>query len=164
MDKPHIRIAVKEDLPSIVDIYNEAVLNSVATFDTVPRTLEQQEQWFEQHGEAYPVIVAEQDGNVIGWASVNRYSDRLAYAQTAELSLYIKDGHRGKGLGKRMLERMLAEGKAAGLHTVLSRITEGNDNSIHLHRLFGFDTVGTMRQVGTKFGRLLDVVLMQKIL
>lgn len=160
----NIRQAVAADLPSILDIYNDAVLHTVATFDTVPRTMEQQEQWFEQHGKSYPVLVAEDNGLVTGWASLNRYSDRLAYARTSELSLYIRDGYRGHGLGKTMLEAILQEGKTAGLHTVLSRITEGNDNSIHIHRVFGFEIVGTMREVGFKFGRLLDVVLMQKML
>ncbi|CAG7624507.1 L-methionine sulfoximine/L-methionine sulfone acetyltransferase [Paenibacillus solanacearum] len=160
----HIRLAVSSDLPQILDIYNDAILHTVATFDTVPRTLEQQEQWFEQHGAAYPVLVAEQDGAVVGWASANRYSDRLAYARTAELSLYVREGQRGQGIGKALFERLLAESKAAGLHTVLSRIVEGNDNSIHIHHVYGFDTVGTMREVGFKFGRLLNVVLLQKIL
>ncbi|MCZ8514368.1 GNAT family N-acetyltransferase [Paenibacillus filicis] len=159
-----IRKAGTGDLPGILDIYNEAVLNTVATFDTVPRTLEQQTEWYGQHGDAYPILVAEREGRVIGWASANRYSDRLAYARTAELSLYIHAEYRGLGLGKRLLGRILEEGKSAGLHTVLSRIAEGNDSSIHLHRVYGFDMVGTMRQVGYKFDRLLDVIIMQKLL
>ncbi|MGF7031458.1 phosphinothricin acetyltransferase [Paenibacillus mucilaginosus] len=159
-----IRKAQAGDLPAIVDIYNEAVLHTVATFDTVPRTLEQQEAWFKQHGDAYPVIVAEQDGTVVGWASLNQYSDRLAYARTSELSLYIHAGHRGQGTGKKLLEAVLAAGREAGLHTVLSRIVEGNDSSIHIHHVYGFETVGTMRQVGFKFGRALDVILLQKML
>ncbi|MGG2201156.1 N-acetyltransferase family protein [Paenibacillus validus] len=159
-----IRQAHLRDVPQILDIYNEAIANTVATFDTVPRTLEQQEQWFEQHGDAFPVLVAELDGIVAGWSSLNRYSDRLAYARTSELSLYTRDGYRGQGIGKALLEAVLAQGKQAGLHTVLSRIEEGNASSLHLHRLFGFETVGTMREVGVKFGRLLNVVLMQKML
>ncbi|WP_284640837.1 GNAT family N-acetyltransferase [Paenibacillus silviterrae] len=159
-----IRMASLEDVPAILDIYNEAVLHTVATFDTVPRTLEQQLEWFGKHGAMYPVLVAEQEGAVIGWASLNQYSDRLAYARTAELSLYIMEGQRGKGTGRALLGAVLEAGKAGGLHTVLSRIVEGNDTSIHLHRAFGFDLVGTMRQVGFKFDRLLDVVLMQKML
>ncbi|UUZ79904.1 N-acetyltransferase family protein [Paenibacillus sp. P26] len=159
-----VRLANDGDIAGILEIYNDAVLNTVATFDTVPRTLEKQTEWYAQHGGAYPVIVAEQEGQVIGWASLTRYSDRLAYARTAEISLYIRDGYRGQGLGKKLMERILEEGKKAGPHTVLSRIVEGNDSSIHLHRLYGFDLVGTMRQVGFKFGRLLDVVMMQKML
>lgn len=160
----NIRTSIISDVPSILVIYNEAVLNTVATFDTVPRTLEQQKEWFGQHSPTYPVLVAEEKGLIIGWASLNRYSDRLAYARTAELSLYVRSGHRGQGLGRQLMEAILEAGKAGGLHTVLSRIVEGNDASIHLHEQFGFDTVGTMREVGFKFDRLLDVVLMQKML
>lgn len=160
----NIRRAQTEDLPAITEIYNEAVLHTTATFDTVLRTLEQQGQWFAQHGDSYPVLVAEKDGEVVGWSSLNRYSDRMAYARTAELSLYIRSDRRGQGIGKTLLGRTLEEGRAAGLHTVLSRITGGNDSSIHLHRVYGFETVGTMREVGVKFGQLLDVVIMQKML
>ncbi|MEK8130510.1 N-acetyltransferase family protein [Paenibacillus filicis] len=159
-----IRLAVIEDIPSILVIYNEAVANTVATFDTVPRTLEQQEEWFAQHGDAYPVMVAEYNGIIAGWSSLNRYSDRQAYARTSELSLYIHPDYRGQGIGRQLLEVMLREGKEAGLHTVLSRIEESNEASLHLHRAYGFETVGTMREVGVKFGRLLNVVLMQKML
>lgn len=159
-----IRKANLTDVPHILDIYNEAIVNTVATFDTEPRTLEQQEQWFGQHGDAYPVLVAELDGVVAGWSSLNRYSDRLAYARTSELSLYIRERYRGQGIGKSLLEAVLLEGKRAGLHTVLSRIEESNASSLHLHKLFGFEYVGTMREVGLKFGRLLNVVMMQKML
>jgi len=159
-----IRQATLEDVPSILDIYNEAIANTVATFDTVPRTLAQQEDWFAQHGDAYPVMVAEIGGVIAGWSALNRYSDRLAYARTSELSMYIREDYRGRGIGRRLLEVMLREGKQAGLHTVLSRIEESNEASLHLHRAYGFETVGTMREVGVKFGRLLNVVLMQKML
>lgn len=159
-----IRSAALEDVPSILKIYNEAILNTVATFDTVPRTLEQQEFWFKQHGDRYPVLVAELGGAVVGWASLNAYSDRLAYERTSELSLYIHHDFRGQGIGKKLMEQVLEAGKDAGLHTVLSRIVEGNDSSIYLHRIFGFDYIGVMREVGFKFDRLLDVILMQKML
>ncbi|MDF2962693.1 MAG: GCN5-related N-acetyltransferase [Paenibacillus sp.] len=159
-----IRFAQQNDIPWILDIYNEAILHTVATFDTVIRTLEQQEQWFHNHGERHPVLVAELDGRIVGWASLNPYSDRLAYERTAELSLYIQSDYRGQGIGKQLLQQVLEAGKEAGLHTVLSRIVEGNDSSIHLHRVYGFDHVGVMREVGFKFGRMLDVVLMQKML
>ncbi|WP_019535813.1 GNAT family N-acetyltransferase [Paenibacillus ginsengihumi] len=160
----NIRRAMRTDLSAITEIYNEAVLHTTATFDTVPRTLEQQEQWYAQHGREYPVLVAEADGTVVGWSSLNRYSDRPAYARTAELSLYIHSDRRGQGIGKTLLGRTLEEGRTAGLHTVISRITGGNDSSIHLHRIYGFETVGTMREVGIKFGQWLDVVIMQKLL
>ncbi|MFB6367585.1 GNAT family N-acetyltransferase [Paenibacillus elgii] len=106
-----IRRAGRADVPHILDIYNEAVLTTLATFDTVPRTLEQQLEWFEQHGEAYPVVVAEDAGLILGWAALNRYSDRLAYARTAELSLYIRDGRRGQGPGKSCWKPCWPKGK-----------------------------------------------------
>ncbi|MCS7460094.1 GNAT family N-acetyltransferase [Paenibacillus doosanensis] len=159
-----IRTAAKADVKAILDIYNEAILHTVATFDTVERTLEQQEAWFDQHGSRYPIIVAELGGTVVGWASLNAYSDRLAYERTSELSLYIHHDFRGKGIGKQLIQRVLEEGKTAGLHTVLSRIVEGNDSSIYLHRLYGFEYIGVMREVGFKFDRMLDVILMQKML
>lgn len=160
----NIRQAKREDLSTIVDIYNEAVLHTVATFDTVPRTLVQQEAWFEAHGAMYPVVVAEQQGKVVGWASLNPYSDRLAYERTAELSLYIHNEYRGQGLGQRLTAAVLEAGRLAGLHTVLSRIAEGNDSSVYIHEKFGFTHVGVMKEVGYKFGRLLDVLIMQKML
>lgn len=159
-----IRTATEADIHAIMTIYNDAVVNTVATFDTVPRTLEQQQQWFGQHGERNPVLVAELGGTVVGWASLKPYSDRLAYERTAELSMYIHPDFRGQGIGKRLMERLLNAGKEAGLHTVLSRIVEGNDSSIYIHRTFGFDYVGVMREVGFKFDRMLDVVMMQKML
>lgn len=159
-----IRTAEQADIQSILDIYNEAILTTVATFDTEERTMEQQTQWFNNHGELYPILVAEQDGRVIGWASLNPYSDRLAYKRTSEVSLYIHSDSRGRGVGKELLRQVLEAGRAAGLHTVLSRIVEGNDSSIHLHRVYGFEDVGIMREVGFKFGRMLDVVMMQKML
>ncbi|ULL14701.1 N-acetyltransferase [Paenibacillus sp. H1-7] len=159
-----IRTAVEADIHAILAIYNEAVLHTVATFDTVPRTLEQQQQWFQLHGTRYPVLVAELGGIVVGWASLNPYSDRLAYERTSELSLYIHHDFRGQGIGKKLMDQVLKAGKEAGLHTVLSRITEGNDSSIYIHREFGFDYIGVMREVGFKFDRMLDVILMQKML
>ncbi|MCR8631162.1 GNAT family N-acetyltransferase [Paenibacillus radicis (ex Xue et al. 2023)] len=159
-----IRSAQHKDIESILDIYNEAILNTVATFDTELRTLEQQTQWFHNHGELYPIWVAEQEGIIIGWASLNPYSDRLAYRRTAELSLYIHSDYRGQGVGKQLMKQVLDAGLAAGLHTVLSRIVEGNESSIHLHEVYDFKHVGIMREVGFKFGRMLDVIMMQKML
>ncbi|TDF95905.1 GNAT family N-acetyltransferase [Paenibacillus piri] len=159
-----VRLARLDDNKAILEIYNEAVHNTTATFDTVDRTYEQQVQWFEKHGDMHPVLVAVLNDRVVGWASLNPYSDRLAYARTAEVSLYIHRDFRGQGIGKRLLNDVLEAGRNAGLHTVLSRIAEGNESSIRLHRQYGFGVVGTMKEVGFKFGRMLDVVMMQKML
>ena len=158
-----IRAATREDLPAITEIYNEAIMTTVATFDTEPKTLEEQEKWFEHHGPDYPIMVSEMNGNVVGWASLSKWSDRCAYAETAEISLYVKEGFRGRGVGKKLLQTIVEEGRKAGLHTVIARIAQGNEQSIVLHQRVGFEHIGVMRKVGRKFGRRLDVHLMQKI-
>jgi L-amino acid N-acyltransferase YncA len=165
-DRSHpvtIRDAGSLDVPAIVDIYNESVTTSTATFDTTPRTVDDYSAWFSSHDERHPIIVAETDGIIAGWASLSRYSDRAAYDGTAEVSLYVRGSHRRRGIGKRLFFSILDRGRTVGLHTVISRIAEGNDVSVALHESAGFFIVGVMRQVGRKFGRLLDVVIMQHI-
>ena len=159
-----IRKAKIEDLISINDIYNEAIEKTVATFDTTPKTLEEQKNWFTNHGPKNPILVAEKEESILGWASLSKWSDRCAYSDTAELSLYIKEKYRGQGIGRKLLEAIIQEGKKTGLHTVIARITEGNETSIHLHETVGFFHIGIMKEVGQKFEKRLDVYLMQKIL
>jgi L-amino acid N-acyltransferase YncA len=158
-----IREAKLPDLGAITEIYNEAILKTAATFDTQPKTPEEQKSWFAEHGPKYPMIVAEQDGHVVGWASLSMWSDRCAYTDTAEGSLYVKEEYQGKGIGRKLLEAIIQAGQKAGLHNVVARITEGNEVSIHLCESVGFEHIGVMKEVGRKFGKLLDVNLMQKI-
>ena len=100
---------------------------------------------------------------MVGWASLSKWSDRCAYSGTAEISLYIESGRRGRGLGRKLFEATLLEGQKLKLHTVIARIVEGNLPSIHLCGSAGFMQIGIMKEVGYKFDRLLDVILMQKI-
>ena len=158
-----IRPAKPDDLSAITDIYNEAILTTDATFDTETKTIENQKEWFESHNSRNPIMVSELDDQIIGWASLSKWSDRCAYSDTAEISVYIKDGYRGKGIGRQLIEKIIQAGKEVGLHTIISRITAGNDESIYLHEEFGFEHIGVMKEVGYKSGRLLDVVMMQKI-
>jgi L-amino acid N-acyltransferase len=158
-----IRKALSKDIKAITDIYNEAILTTDATFDAIPKTIAEQQEWFEDHGPHNPILVAETDGKVTGWASLTKWSTRCAYADTAEISVYVAQASRDTGTGKRLMEEILAAGEKAGLHTILSRITGGNARSIHLHEKFGFTHIGVMKEVGNKFGRTLDVVMMQKI-
>ena len=159
-----IRPATETDIEIITDIYNEAIENTSATFDTEKKSVEHQLKWFRDHDDQHPIIVAEEDDKVIAWASLSKWSDRCAYDGTAEVSLYVDPEHRAKGIGKKLLEVLTLEGKNAGLHNLVSRITEGNLNSIHIHELFGFRHIGVMKEAGTKFGKLLDVHFMQKLL
>ena len=158
-----IRKAIYTDVPAITGIYNEAILTTTATFDTEPKTTAAQRKWFKAHGPKNPILVAVEGGKIIGWASLSAYSDRCAYSGTAELSVYVKEKFRNRGIGRKLMQAVLEEGKKAGLHTIISRIAGGNDISVHLHRQFDFADIGTMKEVGNKFGQLLDVSLMQKM-
>lgn len=158
-----IRKAIFEDLYAITEIYNEAILKTAATFDTEPKTLEEQEQWVFDYGSKNPLLVAEKDGYIVGWASLSKWSDRCAYSDTAEISLYVLEKYQGKGFGRRLMEEIIKEGEKTGLHAVIARITEGNEASIHLHESVGFFHIGVMKEVGLKFGKVYDVYLMQKI-
>jgi len=158
-----IRVAEKKDIQEVMNIYNKAILETVSTFDTKEKTINDMIKWFNGHGRKNPIMVAESDNAIVGWASLSSYSTRCAYSDTAELSLYIKEKDQGKGFGKKLMEFILDEGKKAGLHTVIARITEENEISINLHKKFDFEYVGIYKEVGKKFGKLLDVMLMQKI-
>jgi phosphinothricin acetyltransferase len=105
----------------------------------------------------------EKNDVIVGWAALSNWSDRCAYSDTAEISFYIKEEHQKKGLGKKLLEAIVEEGQKANFHTVISRISEGNEVSIHLHESVGFFHIGIMKEVGYKFDKRLDVYVMQKI-
>jgi L-amino acid N-acyltransferase YncA len=158
-----IRKAELKDLAAITDIYNQAILHTTATFDTNTKTVEEQKSWFEKHGVKYPILVALEGGEMIGWASMSAWSDRCAYAETAEASLYIREGYRGKGVGRKLAMANLKAGQEAGLHTAIIRVVADNDASIELAESLGFKHIGVMREVGRKFGKLLDVHMMQII-
>ncbi len=115
------------------------------------------------HGSKNPILVAEKNGLIIGWAALSLWSDRCAYSDTAEISLYVKEKYQNKGMGKRLLEAIIQEGQKTNIHAVIARITEGNKKSICLHESLGFFHIGVMKEVGYKFGKRLDVYLMQKI-
>lgn len=159
-----IRLAGIEDLEPITEIYNDAIINTIATFDKEPKSIAEQRIWFESHGDEYPIVVGELDKKIIGWAALSPYSARCAYSATAEVSVYIREDKRGQGFGRAMLEHILKLGHKKKFHVLIARIAGGNENSIHLFESVGFTHVGVMREVGQKFGRLLDVYIMQMIM
>jgi L-amino acid N-acyltransferase YncA len=158
-----LRSARRDDLDSITEIYNEAIVKTVATFDTELKTYEEQKKWFDDHESKNPILVAELNGVIVGWASLSKWSDRCAYSDTAEISLYVREEYQEKGIGRQLIEAIIEEGKKTGLHTIIARITAGNESSLHLHRSVGFTHIGVMKEVGKKFGKRQDVHLMQKI-
>lgn len=159
-----IRPATPADLPAITEIYNDAVLTTTATFDVEPKTEAEELRWFEGHGTDYPVLVAETEGVVRGWASLSRFAERVAYSITAETSVYIGAAYRRQGIGKALLGAIIDEARRLGFHSLVARIADGSEASIRLHEGFGFEVVGELKEVGRKFDRLLDVYLLQRIL
>jgi L-amino acid N-acyltransferase YncA len=156
-----VRPAGHEDLPRILSIYNREVLVSTATYDTVPRTPAENRNWFSLHDAEHPVLVAEDGGTVTGWASLSPWSDRAAYARTAEVSVYVAEEHRRKGVGRLLLQAIIDAGRALGYRALLARISADNEASVRLHAQLGFTVAGTLREVGVKFGRTLDVCIME---
>jgi phosphinothricin acetyltransferase len=159
-----LRLATLDDAEAIREIYNLEVTTSTVTFDLVPRSLEDQRAWQAARSGAHAVLVAEVDGAVAGFGSLSKWRDRPAYSTTVEDSIYIHRDHQGQGLGKALLAELVATATAHGFHACMARIVGGHEASIALHRACGFEVVGTEKEVGRKFNRWLDVVLMERML
>ena len=162
-----IRLAQTADLPSIADIYNREVLHSTATLDTIVRTDEEWEEWLNEHiPNAFPAFVAvdDNDTNVLGWSSLKRWSPRVGYNRCVEVSVYVHHESRGLGVGKRLLEGLIEAAIERKYGYLAARIGAASTVSLKLHAKLGFEHVGTMRRVGEKFGEVVDVVLMGRIL
>ena len=159
------RLAERRDAEALRDIYNVEVLESTVTFDLVPRSLAEQVAWIDEHSGGHPAIVAVSDhDSVVGFASLSPYRPRPAYAPTVEDSVYVHRDRRGDGIGRLLLGDLVELARSHGFHSAIGRIVGGHQASIALHRACGFEEVGCERQVGRKFGRWLDVVLMQRML
>ncbi|MEM9203509.1 MAG: N-acetyltransferase family protein [Actinomycetota bacterium] len=159
-----IRQATVADADAIRTIYNHEVENGTATFDLVPRTLKAQQDWIRDREGALGVIVAEHEGRVVGFASLSPYRSKPAYNTTVEDSIYVDGDARGLGAGKALLLEIVAMAKARGFHTIIAHISDPEGPSVALHRACGFSTVGIQKEVGRKFGRWLDVIVMQRML
>jgi len=156
-----IRAATEQDLPGIFAIYDHEVLHGTATFDTQPKTPAERLDWYRSDGNGrYPLLVAEVAGQVAGWARLYAWSPRQAYDRTAENAVYVDRAHRGRGLSRALMEELMRLAPQRGVCVLVARIVEGNPASLALHERLGFRTIGVMRAVGEKFGRLLDVRLM----
>jgi L-amino acid N-acyltransferase len=160
----NIRPARHRDIPAITDIYNEAILTTTATFDLEVKSIEDRTLWFDEHDDRYPVLVAALEGVVVGYSCLTRWRTRPAYDGTVETSFYVKQEHRGKGIGRQLKIAIIEEATRLGYHTVIAGVAGGSDASLHLNRSIGFEIVGTFKQVGFKFGKWLDVTYLQKIL
>ncbi len=159
-----IRVADEIDLPQILEIYNDVILNTTAVYDYEPHTLEMRKQWFEtKRQQGFPVFVAEEDNIVVGFSSFGPFRAWAAYKYSVENSVYVKADKRGKGIGKLLLPPLIDSAKELNMHTIIASIDATNEASLQLHRSFGFEEVAHFKEVGYKFGRWLDLKFLQLI-
>lgn len=161
-----IRDAQPSDLPAIRDIYNDAVLNTTAIWNEHAVDLGNRQAWFSarQH-QGYPVrVIIDAEDNVLGYASFGDWRPFDGFRHTVEHSVYVRTDQRGHGLGPLLMADLIERARACGKHVMVAAIESGNATSIRLHERAGFVTTGQMPQVGTKFGRWLDLTFMQLVL
>ena len=160
-----IRPAVAADLQSILDIVNHAILHTTSNYNYEPQTFEVQLQWFtDKQQNGFPVIVAEFENKVIGYGAFGTFREKIGYQYTVEHSVYVTEGHHAKGVGKLLLSELIRLAKLQQLHVMIGAIDADNAGSIAFHKKFGFEECGIIRQVGFKFGKWLDLQLMQLLL
>jgi len=165
MSAVSLRAAQVSDAEAIAVIYNYEVETSTATFDLVPRSIEAQREWITARSGAFSALVADDSAaGVIGFAALSTYRDRAGYRTTVENSVYVHRDHQRRGVGRLLLGALLDVARDSGFHTVIARIDSQSSGSLALHESLGFVVVGVERQIGRKFGRWLDSVIMQKML
>jgi len=159
-----LRDARPEDLPDLLAIYNDAVLNTTAIWNETPVDLANRQTWFElRAAQGYPILVAVDDSGVLGYASFGDWRPFEGFRYTVEHSVYVRGDQRGKGLGPVLMEALIERARAGDKHVMVAAIESGNAASIRLHERLGFVVTGQMAQVGVKFGRWLDLTFMQRV-
>lgn len=156
------RPATAADAPAIAEIYNEGILDRIATFETTPRTAQDVLGWLD--GERPAVVVADAEGRVVGYAVTFAYADRCCYAGVAEFSVYVRRSHRGQGVGVVAMNALIGAAEAAGLWKLLSRVFVENKASLALLRSVGFREVGVHEKHGKLDGVWRDVVAVERII
>ncbi len=156
-----VRDAQPRDLPEILVIHNAAIVDTTANWDDEPTELPAYTEWFEQRRAQFPFLVAEIDGRVAGYASYAQWRPKTGYRHTVENSVYVGADFQRRGVASALLAELISRARTAGLHAIVAGIESGNLGSIKLHEQFGFRIVGQLPEVGTKFGRWLDLTLMQ---
>ena len=157
-----IRDARPEDIPGITDIYNHAVANTTAIWNETPVDVANRVAWqADRQRLGYPVLIATEDGQVLGYASFGDWRAFEGYRHTVEHSVYIRVDQRGRGIGESLMRALVERARKIGKHVMVAGIEAGNAGSIRLHEKLGFLQVGRLPEVGTKFGGWLDLVFMQ---
>lgn len=158
-----IRDAVPADAPGIAEIYNDAVVHTTAIWNDLTVDHADRVEWIAARQNAgFPVLIAaDADGAVLGYASYGAWRPHDGYRHTVEHSIYVRGDQRGRGLGEALLRALIARAEDARIHVMVGAIEAGNTGSLRLHEKLGFTRVGTMPQVGAKFGTWLDLALVQ---
>lgn len=160
-----IRPADSRHLGDILDIINDAILNTTANYDYGRRTEAEHLRWYqEKKNEGFPLLVAERDGEILGFATYHTFKPKIGYRFTAEHSVYVRPAFHGQGVGTALLSKIVDIAKENGLHTLVGYIDAANAGSIRFHQKLGFEEAGRLKEVGYKFDEWLDLCLMQRIL
>ncbi len=159
-----VREAEETDLPAILEIYNDSVMTSTATFEQNIQTVETRREWFKNHGSNYPLIVAVSNGEILGYCSLSQFQGNSGYRATVELSVYVEKNSRRQGIAKLLMREVLGRAKEKSFHAIISSISFDNEPSIRLHENFGFQKVAHLKEVGFKFSKWHDTCYYELIL
>ncbi|HEY5797846.1 MAG TPA: GNAT family N-acetyltransferase [Bosea sp. (in: a-proteobacteria)] len=158
-----IRPAVEADLPAILTIYNDVIANTTAVYTETPATVEDRFDWFRARtGQGYPVLVAEDGGAAVGYASFGDFRAWPGYRHTVEHSVHIRSDRQGRGVGKALVSALFPLAAALDKHVMIAGIDADNAASLGMHERLGFTQAGRFSRVGRKFGRWLDLVFLQR--
>ena len=159
-----LRPARASDAAVICHIYNQGIEDRVATLETELRTPGERREWLAVRGPRHPVIVAESEGAVVGWGSLNVFNARPAYQHVADFSVYVERAWRGRGVGHRLLEGLIERARTIGYHKMVLSTFPTNTAGVRLYERLGFTRVGVYREQGMLDGRWVDTLIMEKLL
>jgi len=159
-----LRAAVEADAAAICEIYNQGIDDRLATLETERRTPEERRQWLKARGPRHPVIVAENDGRVLAWGSLNPFNPRDAYRHIADFSIYVERAERGRGVGRVVLARLIELAREHDFHKLVLSAFPFNAAGMALYEKLGFRTVGIYEEQGMLDGRWVDTIVMEKLL
>jgi phosphinothricin acetyltransferase len=159
-----IRAAAAGDADAICTIHNQGITDRLATLDTTERTADGVRAWLAERSTRHPVIVADANGQIVGWGSLNQFNPRQAYDFVADFSVYVERQFRGKGIGRQILDSLIELARGAGFHKMVLSALARNDAGVGLYESAGFSHVGIYREQGMLDGQWVDVAIMEKIL
>ena len=160
-----VRDASADDLPAILEIYNDVIATTTAVYRDEPATLDDRRVWWQGRvAQGYPVLVADDGGDVLGFATFGDFRAWPGYRFTVEHSVHVRSACRGRGVGHVLMTALIARGRALGKHVMMAGVDADNTGSLRFHERLGFERVGHLREVGFKFGRRLDLVFLQRML